>query len=515
MRRAVVFCVVVGLVVCGAAGAASAHGIFGHIHVTGWAIENLPDGELSDFFDEREVFEAALFGAAFTDSGYWPVGEELEAQARAYGEHTHWEPFIEDFVQWIRVNDPPPWTSLESRKRVAFLMGCAAHGLQDEIFDSLFLDQVALHDHGGQDEADPATDGFLALDGHLRFVPPTYVPYDTLLELYAPLDEGVTREAIERGVRSMTAVYVHPRTGPGIARALADSYLDVVPWTRDHYLDTDIPGSLRSEILPTAAYLEAIWARLHGRSDESLSSLVTWAFPAPPRRLRSAEPGTPDSRVTLVFGSGVRFGSVAATFARDDDDSEDGQVPFTLRNTRWNGQWTRLVRLDPSAPLEPGGWYRVGLDAGLERIDGVPGGAADPQLFRVQVACLDDAQDACPDLGELNEPSIDPPPLPPADGPEPDDVAHDVTEPTAPEAEDVAADDLAPVLEPVAEAEDDLASDVAIASQDERGDGCGCRGVRSSSRGALPVGVGLGILGALLALGWRRGSQRGTSRWRS
>ena len=99
---------------------ASAHGIWAHIHVTGWAAENLPPGELRDFFaSDPEVFNALLFGAAFTDSGYWPQAGELATKSRAYGEHTHWEPFISDFVAWIRANDPPPWTSLESKKRVA------------------------------------------------------------------------------------------------------------------------------------------------------------------------------------------------------------------------------------------------------------------------------------------------------------------------------------------------------------------------------------------------------------
>ncbi|MFT6396641.1 MAG: hypothetical protein ACJAYU_001384, partial [Bradymonadia bacterium] len=119
---------------------ASAHGIWGHIHVTGWAIENLPPGELRDFFEEPEVLNAALFGAAFTDSGYFPQSGELSQRSRAYSEHTHWEPFIESFIVWIIENDPPPWDTVESRMRVGFMIGCASHGLQDEIFDSLFLE---------------------------------------------------------------------------------------------------------------------------------------------------------------------------------------------------------------------------------------------------------------------------------------------------------------------------------------------------------------------------------------
>ena len=82
------------------APAASAHGIHAHIHVTGWAIEALPDSELRDFFQDPEVMNAALFGAAFTDSGYWPLSGEMGEVARTYSEHTHWEPFIADVVAW-------------------------------------------------------------------------------------------------------------------------------------------------------------------------------------------------------------------------------------------------------------------------------------------------------------------------------------------------------------------------------------------------------------------------------
>lgn len=56
-----------------APSSALSHECWGHVHVTGWAIESLPPGLLRDFFADPEVVEAALFGAAFPDSGYWVV----------------------------------------------------------------------------------------------------------------------------------------------------------------------------------------------------------------------------------------------------------------------------------------------------------------------------------------------------------------------------------------------------------------------------------------------------------
>ena len=88
---------------------------------------------------------------------------------------------MQDYVAWMIANDPPPWTTLASQQRVAFLLGNAAHGLQDELFDSLMLAQTLENDNGGQDATDPGTDGFLVEDGHIRFIPTRFIPMDTVL----------------------------------------------------------------------------------------------------------------------------------------------------------------------------------------------------------------------------------------------------------------------------------------------------------------------------------------------
>ncbi len=386
---------------------ADAHGIWGHIHVTGWAIQNLPDGELSEFFAEPEVMNAALFGAAFTDSGYFPQTGDLSVRSRAYSEHTHWEPFIEDFVEWIVENDPPPWDTIESRQRAAFLMGAASHGLQDEVFDSLFLYQVREHDGGSQTEADPGSDGFLALDGHIRFFPEPYYPVDTLVELYGPLGEDVDAATIQRSVDIMTLVYVS-RNGVRGAESLGNRYSEDIPWTRAHYLDPEIPGSLRAEIVPTMTYLEALWARLHGTFEPE--GIVTSAYPEQPRRLRSHEAGLTDNVVTLMFGMGVERSALESAYL--DDAERD--VPHRLDGTRWGHDFPRLVRFKALEDLVPGGFYSVALTGGVNLIDG---SVLDEDVtFRFQVACTDDTAACDPVEGAVGE--IDGPEFPPV----PEDV---------------------------------------------------------------------------------------------
>ncbi len=447
--------------------AASAHGIWGHIHVTGWAIENLPPGELRDFFDDPEVMNAALFGAAFTDSGYWVQAGSTRDAARAYSEHTHWEPFIEDFVQWVVENDPPPWDSQESRMRVAFLMGCASHGLQDEIFDSLFLDQVQVHDNGGQDVADPGTDGFLATQGHLRFSPTRWVPMETVLELYAEVDDRITEQVIDAAVTTMTVIYVNDGGGQQVAAEQAETYGASIPWTEAHYLDPDIPGSLRAEINPTGAYLQAIWDRLHGRFGPD--DLVIHVYPETPRRLRSHESGVPDSTVTFIFGRGVDVSSIQAVWT----DAAGTAVPFDIGNTRWGATWSRLARLQPTADLVPGVEYDVELLGGIEQIDGSTSADAHPHRF--QVLCDPPDQAVCPDLGEIPAPSIDgrPPELEPGDDTGTADAGTDAGTDAG---EDVTAD-----------ASTDAAPDDAPAPSPADESGC------SAAPGTAPGGLALAI----------------------
>ncbi len=352
---------------------ARSHGDWGHVHVTRWAIESLPPGPLADFFANPEVVEAALFGAAFPDSGYWVD----DPAAREYAEYSHWEPFIQAFVEKIRAEQPPPFTTLEQRKLVAFMMGCAAHGLQDEIFDSLFLFQVDEHDGGGQADADGGTDFFLVDDGILPFDLAEFVPIDVLLPLYADIPQDITEDVVRNGVATQTSVYVNETSGTTIARAFLDENAERLPWTREHYLDEDIPGSLTAEIAPTAAYLKALWGRLHGTG--STDPLVVHSYPDEGRALRTAEPLLADSYVTLIFGQGIDIGTARGTFT----DSRGRSVPFNLDGTRWGHPRPRLVRFQPTQRLREGARYTVSLEAGTERIDGTIEARLTRSMFRV------------------------------------------------------------------------------------------------------------------------------------
>ena len=377
LLAALVFCS--GLVLT-APHEAKAHGIWAHVHVTGWAIEALPEGELREFFKDEELLNAAHFGAAFTDSGYWPQGGELQKRGNAYSEHIHWEPFVEEFIHWVRANDPPPWTTQESKKRVAFLLGIASHGLQDEIFDSLFLFQVEEHDGAGQDEADPASDGALVHAGKIRFMPTQYIPFDALLEVFENTGLKVEAEDIQDCVDIMNFLYLNDGPGQEVALSMYDEYHAKLPWSFAHFFDADIPGSIESEIQPTAAYMEAVWKRLHAEFGEE--DLLTHTYPREEGTVLGTNHESVDSWVTFIFGMGVNDSGPLFATLTDDDGTE---IPVKTTGTRWGTDRGRLHRYMPQDDLIPGTWYNLRVPAGIELVDGTT--TSEAMEVRFQAPC--------------------------------------------------------------------------------------------------------------------------------
>lgn len=357
---------------------ALAHGINGHIHVTGWAIESLPPGPLADLFADPDAFDAALFAASFPDTGY--------AIDDPYGEMAHWPPFLEAYLRHLRANLPPPYDTPEKRRHVAFVMGLASHGLQDEIFDSIFLHQIAEHDGRGQDEADPGTDAMLFVDGYLRFKPPQWAPVDDLVDVFAAEGHRVDAETIEAGMTRVKVVVIDGFAGIG---AVFDRrYRPLLPWTADHYIDPAIPGSLASEIPATRAFIEAVWERLHDRFPAA--GFVAHPYPDGRRRLQSTDPATVSSWVTLVLGIGARVGTINAESV--SFEGPEGAVPFELRHTRWSGgadDWTRIIQLRPQVALAEDSEYTVRLAAGIELIDGSL--LAEPWQYSFRTRCAEGA----------------------------------------------------------------------------------------------------------------------------
>jgi hypothetical protein len=339
---------------------ALAHGINGHIHVAAWAAA-VVEGPTRALLEDAEVLDAFLFGAAFPDTGY--------AVDDGYGEIAHWEPFVEAFVQHLRREVPPPYDTLEKQKRVAFLMGVGAHGLQDEIFDTLFLPQIEARDGAGQDAADPGTDAFLHTGGHLEFTPAAYAPIEDVVQvLEESMGHTVAPGTVNAGMARVKA-FVIDSIG-AFAEDLDAAHRPAMPWGSRHYLDASIPGSLRSEVPATAAYAEALWQRLNGGLP--VSGRVIHRYPGRDRAQAEDEPIPADSWVTLVFGVGVYVGTLSAETVRLR--GPDGAlIPCTISGQRWGRDpmsTSRLLVVKPDTAGQEVAQYTVELLPGIQFVDG-------------------------------------------------------------------------------------------------------------------------------------------------
>ncbi len=348
----------------GLPGLAAAHGINGHVHVTGWAIESLPPGPLRAFFDDAALRDTAQSGASFPDSGY--------AVDDAYGEMAHWEPFIEAYVRWIKATHGPDFSTDEARRHIAFMMGAASHGLQDEIFDTIFLRHLEQEDGQSQDAADPGTDAFLFTDGWLRFKPPVWLAPEDLQEVFDAA-HGYRPEAMQMraGMARVKALVID---GFHVfAPQLDAQYRPLLPWGAAHYMDPETAGGHASEIPATRAYMEALWDRLHDRLEPR--AVVSYQYPGNGRPVPGLTAGRVESWVHLVFGVGTNVGSLTpetVSLLRTNGEARE-PVPVEVLHTRWSGSpdsTTRLLQLRPETDLVAGATYVLRLEAGLWMQDG-------------------------------------------------------------------------------------------------------------------------------------------------
>jgi hypothetical protein len=120
-----------------AAPAANGAGIVTHAWMGLAAIDRVQPPELRALLDAHRAQVRA--GAEFPDGGYWT--RSLGTPGGDYGEEAHWQRFHDAYVAQIR-SDPAcaPLTDPAGpcAATIAHLMGAAAHGMGDEVWDWLF-----------------------------------------------------------------------------------------------------------------------------------------------------------------------------------------------------------------------------------------------------------------------------------------------------------------------------------------------------------------------------------------
>ncbi len=267
--------------------AALACGQTTHVTLALWAIERVSDPELAALVSDPEVRSALVAGTMFPDGGYSPIVNH------PYGETAHWEPFQLAYLETLRGRGPD--FAGDDRKRVAFLLGLAAHGIADQGYDAAYLKRAETKDADAPraDSADTETDvAFAAEVGGLP-IEPRWVPYEELVPVFASVGVEVDVDTMELGMTSLDLAVLYVANAaldePRVATARENW-----PWATSHLLDRSVPGSPELLADVVAAYWGVLWDRLHDRPVDDLV-LATW--PA----ADVAEEGE-DALVSVVFG---------------------------------------------------------------------------------------------------------------------------------------------------------------------------------------------------------------------
>uniref|UniRef100_A0A8C2UW03 Phosphatidylinositol-glycan-specific phospholipase D n=1 Tax=Chinchilla lanigera TaxID=34839 RepID=A0A8C2UW03_CHILA len=185
----------------------SSCGLSTHIEIGHRALEflQLPRGHVDYKELLREHQDAYQAGAVFPDafySSFCKLGKFHDVS-----ESTHWTPFLNASIHYIRENFPLPWEK-NTEKLVAFVFGIASHMVADVSWHSLGIEQGflrtmgAIDFHGSYSEAHSAGDfgGDVVSQFEFNFnylARRWYVPVKDLLGIYEKLYD---RKAITENI---------------------------------------------------------------------------------------------------------------------------------------------------------------------------------------------------------------------------------------------------------------------------------------------------------------------------
>ena len=399
-----------GFVLLALVPAARGAGETTHAWMAEEAIETLDSGPLRTLLSARRL--EVMSGAGYPDTGYWVDGQYPQ-RGDHFGEESHWERFINAYVDHIRekrcdnLADPlGPCADL-----IAHMMGTAAHGMGDEVWDWLFEPRVTDH---GEDAANNffSHPPFDALDGnpldalsssieyamdevaiweHDRWLLPgtTPPPVADLVEVYERRGLSVTPEHILAGHAASSAAMsaeraVAPEEGP---RTQQD-----MPWSSARFVTA--PGGVEFAAGAIAGYYEALWRKLTEPSHPA--PRVVAIYPAdgaagvptqwqPAKTSPGPATGGGDLRIWAALGNAVEPGTVTAgTFKLLD---ETGQPVEPLDGFPRPGPWgadggTHSILFYPAADLAPCATYTAVITTGLRDLAGAPLDAEHRWSFR-------------------------------------------------------------------------------------------------------------------------------------
>jgi len=242
-------------------------------------------------------------GTMFPDGGY--------AIGHPYAETAHWEPFQDEFRDWILATFDGPSDPLAA-SHIAFYLGLASHGMADQVFDSLYMERSKVYDAdmGWSDETASLDTSQDVVFAHLTSpqIPPEHDLPDILPSLFEEFGIDVDMDTLLEG-QGWLDVAVEGVAGLSGVPSIVDIHTEAFPWGCSHLLDEDMPGAPPFEARMVAKYWESLWADLH--KDSKPLEIMGWWPPmgatGHPRQADDVE-----ARLSVIFNRSLWTDSVTS-----------------------------------------------------------------------------------------------------------------------------------------------------------------------------------------------------------
>lgn len=337
--------------------AAFGGGMSMHMFQSERAAEQIEETDLKQLMTTYR--EAWISGTQYPDAGYVP-GNFGKPQ-HVWGEASHWSPFVEAYLAEVKTRCLGRYTTDETcGKLVAHFLGAAGHGIQDQVFDGLFLEKVRDIDHTDQNDTDIGIDMILLREHDRRaFVPKQwYTPTEVLVEVYRSM--GLTEaQANASQIKQTTAISAVANVGERIiAPFLAGKYRTRMPWGSKHYVT--FPGGVAFGGKATYQFWRYLWSRLNEAPTPTFRLLTT---PAANATQVSVDKPSSDNQITVTFDRAIIPASVTTESFRVLD-RDGAPVPGRVRLFADNNSLTaeaNMIRFHPSTRLRQAHTYHVQL----------------------------------------------------------------------------------------------------------------------------------------------------------
>ncbi|HEX5094988.1 MAG TPA: hypothetical protein VFX21_03205, partial [Acidimicrobiia bacterium] len=368
---------------------ADAAGIVTHAWMGLDAIDRVQDPQLHALLDAHR--DQVRAGAEFPDGGYWTRAQGTPGGD--YGEEAHWQRFVDAYTAQIR-NDPACGDLTDPNgpcaPTIAHLMGAAAHGMGDEVWDWLFepngpgfdesylppdftpfvgpgglelqLDIVAIARHGRPTGPTPAIPDPAKIDAAFAAVGRGDIDPSSF-------DVGEGFLDVERAAEAFWA----PRHIDALERAM--------PWTS--YNMTRTGGGVDFAARAISGYFETIWANLLGQPHTTHVAATApydgqrnvpyagWTGNYSPGSNAGNSGGL--TRIAAALSSALPYHALAGQGSQPSElpagslrlrDLTSGQlVPARAGYPRivpYNPEaGEHVIAFQPAADLQPCRWYRV------------------------------------------------------------------------------------------------------------------------------------------------------------